>query len=119
MNAAFGLRPDFFLPAVFFAFDALLRAVFLAMRLLCGGVPSGNALSRTPAYCAAKNAYRPRDFNNSARDVSRSGLRLWTDMMRSASRFSRSMFAANTCVPTTGGFGTGPLASVGRLNMSA
>ena len=60
----------------------------------------------------------PSEALISATDVSRSGLRLCTDMMRSTSSFRRSMLSANTIVPVTGGLGTGASAG-GRLNMSA
>ena len=64
------------------------------------------------------SSYFPRDFRMSSRLVRRSGLRLCTDMILSGCRFSRSILARKTCVPTTGGLGTGA-AAVGRLNMSA
>ena len=62
--------------------------------------------------------FLPSEAFSSATVVSLSGFRLCTDMMRSASSFSRSMLSAKTPLPTTGGFGTGSLAG-GKLNMSA
>ena len=52
-------------------------------------------------------AQRPSVARMSRCVIGRSGFGACTDMMFAQSSPSRSRFATNTCVPTTGGFGTG------------
>src|SRR5262245_53208240 len=109
MNAALG-----FLFAVFLAICAPLSGTAKSRRRAGAEADERRVLA---ALWLISRYFRPSDARISALVASRSGFSEWTDRIRSGSSFNRSMLSRNTIVPTTGGFGTGPLAAVGRLNM--